>query len=116
MDIEDFPSTQEFVDKKTDTSAKNVNGKKKKSGGFQSMGMFDQVISLSDHGYCYSKLFFLYILGLSQPVLKGILTKGYKVPTPIQRKVIPIISQGVDVVAMARTGSGKRILMITCSV
>ena len=46
-------------------------------------------------------------LGLAQPVLKGVLAKGYKVPTPIQRKVIPIINQGIDVVAMARTGSGN---------
>jgi len=46
-------------------------------------------------------------MGLDQPILKGVLAKGYKVPTPIQRKVIPILNQGVDVVAMARTGSGK---------
>ncbi|XP_059154921.1 ATP-dependent RNA helicase DDX54-like [Physella acuta] len=59
-----------------------VNKNKKKSGGFQSMG-------------------------LSHPVLKGILRRGYKVPTPIQRKTIPIILEGKDVVAMARTGSGK---------
>lgn len=56
--------------------------KKGKSGGFQSMG-------------------------LSYPVLKAILRKGYKVPTPIQRKTIPLITEGKDVVAMARTGSGK---------
>lgn len=55
---------------------------KKKSGGFESMG-------------------------LSYPVYKGVIRKGYKVPTPIQRKCIPLIQQGVDVVAMARTGSGK---------
>jgi ATP-dependent RNA helicase DDX54/DBP10 len=48
----------------------------------------------------------VFLLGLDQGILKGILTKGYKVPTPIQRKVIPILNQGVDVVAMARTGSG----------
>uniref|UniRef100_A0A8B9S7Y5 ATP-dependent RNA helicase DDX54 n=1 Tax=Apteryx owenii TaxID=8824 RepID=A0A8B9S7Y5_APTOW len=58
------------------------NMKKKKSGGFQSMG-------------------------LSYPVFKGIMKKGYKVPTPIQRKTIPVILNGKDVVAMARTGSGK---------
>jgi ATP-dependent RNA helicase DDX54/DBP10 len=39
--------------------------------------------------------------------LKAVLRKGYKVPTPIQRKAVPIIMGGSDVVAMARTGSGK---------
>ena len=58
------------------------NRKKKKSGGFQSMG-------------------------LSSEVLRGVLYKGYRVPTPIQRKTIPMILEGKDVVAMARTGSGK---------
>uniref|UniRef100_G3TX50 RNA helicase n=1 Tax=Loxodonta africana TaxID=9785 RepID=G3TX50_LOXAF len=45
--------------------------------------------------------------GLSYPVFRGIMKKGYKVPTPIQRKTIPMILDGKDVVAMARTGSGK---------
>uniref|UniRef100_A0A3Q3G3G5 RNA helicase n=1 Tax=Labrus bergylta TaxID=56723 RepID=A0A3Q3G3G5_9LABR len=58
------------------------NKKKKKSGGFQSMG-------------------------LSYPVYKGVMKKGYKVPTPIQRKTVPVILDGKDIVAMARTGSGK---------
>jgi ATP-dependent RNA helicase DDX54/DBP10 len=56
--------------------------KKSKGGGFQSMGL--------------------------DPVLmKGILHRGYKLPTPIQRKCIPLALQGCDLVAMARTGSGK---------
>ena len=46
-------------------------------------------------------------MGLSQDVFKGVMKKGYKVPTPIQRKTIPLILDGKDVVAMARTGSGK---------
>ncbi|XP_077287995.1 ATP-dependent RNA helicase DDX54 [Arctopsyche grandis] len=55
---------------------------KKKGGGFQSMG------------FCAS-------------LLKGIKNRGYKLPTPIQRKSIPLALEGRDVVAMARTGSGK---------
>ena len=46
-------------------------------------------------------------MGLNRPVLKAVLRKGYKIPTPIQRKCIPPIMDGRDVVAMARTGSGK---------
>jgi ATP-dependent RNA helicase DDX54/DBP10 len=44
---------------------------------------------------------------LSVPVLKAIKAKGYNLPTPIQRKAIPAILQGFNVIAMARTGSGK---------
>jgi hypothetical protein len=46
-------------------------------------------------------------MGLSIPVLKAIKRKGFQLPTPIQRKTIPLILQGLDVVGMARTGSGK---------
>ncbi|PSN39512.1 ATP-dependent RNA helicase DDX54 [Blattella germanica] len=64
----------------TSKRKKHVGGKK--SGGFQGMG-------------------------LSFPVLKGVQKRGYKIPTPIQRKTIPLVLEGRDVVAMARTGSGK---------
>ncbi|XP_056603234.1 ATP-dependent RNA helicase DDX54 [Triplophysa dalaica] len=80
-----FPTSSECVsDAEPDTREliRAQNKKKKKSGGFQSMG-------------------------LSYPVFKGVMKKGYKVPTPIQRKTIPVILDGKDVVAMARTGSGK---------
>ncbi len=46
-------------------------------------------------------------MGLSVPVLKAIKRKGYRLPTPIQRKAMPIVLQGMDVIGMARTGSGK---------
>ncbi|XP_014444518.1 ATP-dependent RNA helicase DDX54 [Tupaia chinensis] len=79
-----FPTSECTSDVEPDTRemVRAQNKKKKKSGGFQSMG-------------------------LSYPVFKGIMKKGYKVPTPIQRKTIPVILDGKDVVAMARTGSGK---------
>ena len=59
-----------------------LNKKKQKSGGFESMD-------------------------LPPDIFRAIKRKGYRLPTPIQRKAIPVISTGVDVVAMARTGSGK---------
>ncbi|XP_076868105.1 ATP-dependent RNA helicase DDX54 [Brachyhypopomus gauderio] len=80
-----FPASSEClsdVEPDTREMVRAQNKKKKKSGGFQSMG-------------------------LSYPVYKGVMKKGYKVPTPIQRKTIPIILDGKDIVAMARTGSGK---------
>lgn len=69
----------------SDNETSHVDRKKeysKKGGGFQSMG-------------------------LSFGILKGITKRGYKIPTPIQRKTIPLVLEGRDVVAMARTGSGK---------
>lgn len=46
-------------------------------------------------------------MGLSEALLKAIKRKGFRLPTPIQRKTMPLILQGMDVVGMARTGSGK---------
>ena len=46
-------------------------------------------------------------MGLSPYIYRSVMRKGYRVPTPIQRKAIPPILAGRDVVAMARTGSGK---------
>lgn len=56
-----------------------AKGKKKKGGGFQSMG-------------------------LSPPVFKAVMAKGFNIPTPIQRKAIPKIMAGDNIVAIARTG------------
>ncbi|KAK9476623.1 P-loop containing nucleoside triphosphate hydrolase protein [Lipomyces japonicus] len=46
-------------------------------------------------------------LGLSTLLVKNVHRKGYNTPTPIQRKTIPLVLDGLDVVGMARTGSGK---------
>ena len=47
--------------------------------------------------------------GLSQLLLKQIKRCGFFNPTPIQQSSIPVITQGRDVIAMARTGSGKTV-------
>ncbi|KAJ9160925.1 DEAD-domain-containing protein [Coniochaeta hoffmannii] len=61
----------------------NLKGKSvKKGGGFQAMG-------------------------LNANLLRAITRKGFSVPTPIQRKAIPLVLDKRDVVGMARTGSGK---------
>ncbi|KAK6115622.1 hypothetical protein DH2020_007891 [Rehmannia glutinosa] len=67
---------------KTNLKKKQKQSKKSRSGGFES-------------------------LGLSPNIYNGVKKKGYRVPTPIQRKTMPLILTGYDVVAMARTGSGK---------
>ena len=46
-------------------------------------------------------------MGLSPTVLRGVRRKGFRLPTPIQRRALPPALAGADVVAMARTGSGK---------
>ena len=46
-------------------------------------------------------------LGLTKDIFSGVMRMGYKIPTPIQRKVLPIALTGADVIASARTGSGK---------
>ncbi|CAH8356130.1 unnamed protein product [Eruca vesicaria subsp. sativa] len=71
-----------LVSSVTELHRKEKQKKKGKSGGFES-------------------------LNLGPNVYNAIKKKGYKVPTPIQRKTMPLILSGVDVVAMARTGSGK---------
>lgn len=46
-------------------------------------------------------------LGLSDALLKAISKKGYTTPSPIQKKAIPPILEGNDVLASAQTGTGK---------
>lgn len=46
-------------------------------------------------------------MGLNPSICQAMEAAGYGFPTPIQRKVIPKVLAGDDVVAMARTGSGK---------
>merc|ERR1719355_732 len=79
-DDEDFIAAKQAA---SNRKASNVKGRSvKKGGGFQAMG-------------------------LNSHLLKAISRKGFSVPTPIQRKTIPLVLDHQDVVGMARTGSGK---------
>lgn len=46
-------------------------------------------------------------LGLRAELLSAVKSKGYTTPTPIQVRVIPAILAGRDILARARTGTGK---------
>jgi len=46
-------------------------------------------------------------LGLCAPLLRAIEAQGHTTPTPIQEKAIPKVLNGSDILAGARTGTGK---------
>lgn len=46
-------------------------------------------------------------LGLDPQLLKNVAAQGYTLTTPIQKKAIPAILEGHDVVGLAQTGTGK---------
>jgi ATP-dependent RNA helicase RhlE len=46
-------------------------------------------------------------LGLAEPILRALGTKGYSDPTPIQRQAIPALLEGRDILGIAQTGTGK---------
>ncbi len=46
-------------------------------------------------------------LGLSEPLIQAVADTGYKTPTPIQSKAIPMVLTGRDILASAQTGTGK---------
>lgn len=46
-------------------------------------------------------------LGLSQSILNAVTDLGYEKPTEIQKKAIPVVLSGKDLIAAAQTGTGK---------
>jgi ATP-dependent RNA helicase RhlE len=46
-------------------------------------------------------------MGLSDPLLRGVLASGYTTPTEIQSQAIPAALEGRDIIGCAQTGTGK---------
>jgi ATP-dependent RNA helicase RhlE len=46
-------------------------------------------------------------LGLSEPILRAVVSEGYTTPTPIQTQSIPHVVAGRDLLGCAQTGTGK---------
>lgn len=46
-------------------------------------------------------------LGLRTDLLRAVQAQGYTTPTPIQARAIPVVLEGRDILAGARTGTGK---------
>jgi len=46
-------------------------------------------------------------LGLGERALAAVSALGYDTPTPVQERAIPIVLEGRDVIAAAKTGTGK---------
>ena len=46
-------------------------------------------------------------LGLSPEVLDAVARLGYEMPTPVQEQAIPLVLEGRDLIAAAKTGTGK---------
>jgi ATP-dependent RNA helicase DDX56/DBP9 len=46
-------------------------------------------------------------LGLDTRILQAITKQNFQTPTPVQQKAIPLTLEGRDVLARAKTGSGK---------
>src|SRR3546814_18119734 len=46
-------------------------------------------------------------LGIVEPLCRALSAEGYNTPTPIQARTIPALLQGLDVLGIAQTGTGK---------
>ncbi len=46
-------------------------------------------------------------LGISEPLLRALEDADYQTPTPIQSKAIPLLLDGLDLLGIAQTGTGK---------
>ncbi|RDE07114.1 DEAD/DEAH box helicase [Sphingomonas aracearum] len=55
-------------------------------------------------------------LGLSEPLVRALESKGYTTPTPIQLQSIPQVLEGRDLLGIAQTGTGKTAAFVLPSI
>ena len=126
-DEEDVQDVIEYSDDETETKKKNDkkknNNKTKEDKSFPSLELSDDeadrrnnededddvnaYFSTTNLDKSKHKKGSFPSFGLSKFIISNITRKGFRQPTPIQRKTIPLILQNRDIVGMARTGSGK---------
>ncbi|KAH3731813.1 DEAD box polypeptide 20 [Pelomyxa schiedti] len=70
-------------------------------------GKEDPVVSSSASSSSYSSFTSFKSLVVGGNVLRGLKASGFEVPSPVQRRAIPIARMGVDVVVQAKSGTGK---------
>jgi len=106
---EDLDLYEDSDDEDIGVSVTSLDGEKLDNDALQfpTNNASSEILSVTSHKPKKSKGGGFQTMGLSHEVLRAILGMGYTVPTPIQRKAIPIAFSGNDLVAMARTGSGK---------
>ncbi len=46
-------------------------------------------------------------LSIIEPILRALHEEGYRTPTPIQQRAIPVVLEGNDLLGIAQTGTGK---------
>jgi ATP-dependent RNA helicase RhlE len=46
-------------------------------------------------------------LSIIEPILRALHEEGYRTPTPIQQRAIPVVLEGKDLLGIAQTGTGK---------
>ena len=51
-------------------------------------------------------------LPLSAPVLRGLADAGFTHPSPIQARAIPLCRFGIDLIAQAKSGTGKTLVFV----
>ncbi|SCU80543.1 LADA_0B08152g1_1 [Lachancea dasiensis] len=125
QDVVEFSDDEESEQKKNNKNKNKKDNDKKQTLSFPSLELSDEedggdaqqsrdgeddvteYFSTNSNANAKHKKGSFASFGLSKLVLSNITKKGFRQPTPIQRKTIPLILQKRDIVGMARTGSGK---------